>query len=584
MAEGIFRQSVRGRGDYQVVSAGLGALEGQPPSSYAIQAVKELGIDISALRSRMLTAELVQQADYIFGMTHSHLDTVAMLYPQAAEKSFLLREFDETLGSFEKDISDPIGGSYEVYLNCRDQIEQGIASLLRFLEQGEAAIGTAGARPATLTTGADRGGENLKKYQMETRIIPTDFRLRAVDPEIAAAIDREIQRQQENIELIASENFTSPAVMEAQGSVLTNKYAEGYPKKRWYGGCENVDVVEQLAIDRAKKLFGAEHANVQPHSGSGANMAVYFAFLKPGDKMLTMDLTHGGHLTHGNKANFSGKFFEIMHYGVRKEDERIDYDQLAKLAREHQPKMITVGASAYPRIIDFERMGQIAREVGAYLLADIAHIAGLVATGLHPSPVPHADFVTTTTHKTLRGPRGGLVLCKEKYAKEIDSQTFPGIQGGPLMHVIAAKAVCLHEAMQPAFQAYQKQIVVNAAALAEGMKRNGFRLVSGGTDNHLMLVDVGARGVTGKECQAALDLAGITVNKNTIPFETRSPFQASGIRLGTPAVTTRGMAEAEMAAVADMISEVLLDLKNVEAIANVRQRVRELTGRFPLPY
>jgi glycine hydroxymethyltransferase len=584
MAEGIFRQSVRGRGDYQVVSAGLGALEGQPPSPYAVQAVKELGIDISGLRSRMLTAELVQQADYIFGMTHSHLDTVAMLYPQAAEKSFLLREFDETLGSFEKDISDPIGGSYDIYLTCRDQIEQGIASLLRFLEQGEAATGTAGARPATLATGADRRGEDLKMHHMETRIIPTDFRLRAVDPEVAAAIEREVLRQQENIELIASENFTSPAVMEAQGSVLTNKYAEGYPKKRWYGGCENVDVVEQLAIDRAKKLFSAEHANVQPHSGSGANMAVYFAVLKPGDKMLTMDLTHGGHLTHGNKANFSGKFFEIMHYGVRKEDERIDYDQLAKLAREQQPKMITVGASAYPRIIDFERMGQIAREVGAYLLADIAHIAGLVATGLHPSPVPHADFVTTTTHKTLRGPRGGLVLCKEKYAKEIDSQTFPGIQGGPLMHVIAAKAVCLHEAMQPAFQAYQKQIVLNAAALAEGMKRNGFRLVSGGTDNHLMLVDVGAHGVTGKECQAALDLAGITVNKNTIPFETRSPFQASGIRLGTPAVTTRGMAEAEMAAVADMISEVLLDLKNVEAIGRVRQRVRELTARFPLPY
>jgi glycine hydroxymethyltransferase len=584
MAEGIFRQAVRGHGDYQALSAGLGAMEGQPPSPYAVQAVKELGIDISGVRSRMLTAELVQQADYIFGMTHSHLDTVAMLYPQVAEKTFLLREFDETLGSFEKDISDPIGGSYEVYLNCRDQIEQGIASLLGFLEPGETVTGRTGARPATMAIGADRGGEDRKIHKMETRIIPTDFRLRAVDPEIAAAIEHEILRQQENIELIASENFTSPAVMEAQGSVLTNKYAEGYPKKRWYGGCENVDVVEQLAIDRAKKLFGAEHANVQPHSGSGANMAVYFAVLKPGDKMLTMDLTHGGHLTHGNKANFSGKFFEIMHYGVRKEDERIDYDQLAQLAREHQPKMITVGASAYPRIIDFERMGQIAREVGAYLLADIAHIAGLVATGLHPSPVPHADFVTTTTHKTLRGPRGGLVLCKEKYAKEIDSQTFPGIQGGPLMHVIAAKAVCLHEAVQPSFKAYQKQIVLNAAALAEGMKRNGFRLVSGGTDNHLMLVDVGARGVTGKECQAALDQAGITVNKNTIPFETRSPFQASGIRLGTPAVTTRGMAEAEMAAVADMISEVLLDLKNVEAIANVRQRVRELTGRFPLPY
>jgi glycine/serine hydroxymethyltransferase len=428
------------------------------------------------------------------------------------------------------------------------------------------------------------GRHELRIKKMETKIMPTDLRLSAVDPEIAAVIEHERQRQQENIELIASENFTSPAVMEAQGSVLTNKYAEGYPKKRWYGGCENVDVVEQLAIDRAKKLFGAEHANVQPHSGSGANMAVYFAFLKPGDKMLTMDLSHGGHLTHGNKANFSGKFFEIVHYGVRKEDERIDYDQLAKLAREHKPKMITVGASAYPRIIDFQRMGEIAREVGAYLLADIAHIAGLVATGLHPSPVPHADFVTTTTHKTLRGPRGGLVLCKEKYAKEIDSQTFPGIQGGPLMHVIAAKAVCLHEAMQPSFKGYQKQIVLNAAALAEGMKRNGFRLVSGGTDNHLMLVDVGARGVTGKECQAALDQAGVTVNKNTIPFETRSPFQASGIRLGTPAVTTRGMAEAEMAAIADMISEVLLDLKNVEAIAKVRQRVRELTGRFPLPY
>ena len=573
MAEGIFRHAVQGHGDYQVLSAGLGAAEGQPPSPFAVQAVKELGIDISGARSRMLTAELVQQADYIFGMTHSHLDTVAMLYPQATEKTFLLREFDETLDAFDKDISDPIGGSYEVYLNCRDQIEQGIVSLLRFLEQGR-----------TATIGGGRSGNELKQHKMETRIIPTDYRLQAVDPEVAAAIEHERLRQQENIELIASENFTSPAVMEAQGSVLTNKYAEGYPKKRWYGGCENVDVVEQLAIDRAKALFGAEHANVQPHSGSGANMAVYFAFLKPGDKMLTMDLTHGGHLTHGNKANFSGKFFEIIHYGVRKEDERIDYDQLAKLAREHRPKMITVGASAYPRIIDFERMGQIAREVGAYLLADIAHIAGLVAAGLHPSAVPHADFVTTTTHKTLRGPRGGLVLCKEKYAKEIDSQTFPGIQGGPLMHVIAAKAVCLHEATLPSFKAYQKQIVLNAAALAEGMKRNGFRLVSGGTDNHLMLVDVGARGVTGKECQAALDQAGITVNKNTIPFETRSPFQASGVRLGTPAVTTRGMAEAEMAAVADMISEVLLDLKNADAIAKVRQRVRELTARFPLPY
>jgi glycine hydroxymethyltransferase len=429
------------------------------------------------------------------------------------------------------------------------------------------------------------GGPHERQIRkMETRIIPTDLRLQAIDPEIAQAIEHERERQQENIELIASENFTSPAVMEAQGSVLTNKYAEGYPKKRWYGGCENVDVVEQLAIDRARKLFGAEHANVQPHSGSGANMAVYFAFLKPGDKMLTMDLTHGGHLTHGNKANFSGRFFDIVHYGVRKEDERIDYEQLAKLARDHRPKMITVGASAYPRTIDFERMGQIAREVGASLVADIAHIAGLVAAGIHPSPIAHADFVTTTTHKTLRGPRGGLILCKEKYAKEIDSQTFPGIQGGPLMHVIAAKAVCFQEALQPAFMGYQEQIVRNAQALAESMKRNSFRLVSGGTDNHLMLVDVGARGLTGKECQAALDLAGITVNKNTIPFETRSPFQASGVRLGTPAVTTRGMKELEMAAIGDMISEVLLDIKNLDSSAKVRQRVRELTARFPLPY
>jgi glycine hydroxymethyltransferase len=372
--------------------------------------------------------------------------------------------------------------------------------------------------------------------------------------------------------------------MEAQGSVLTNKYAEGYPKKRWYGGCENVDVAEQLAIDRAKQLFGAEHANVQPHSGSGANMAVYFAMLKPGDKLLTMDLSHGGHLTHGNKANFSGKFFEIVHYGVRKEDELIDYDQLAAMAREHKPNMITVGASAYPRVIDFARMGEIAREVGALLLADIAHIAGLVAAGVHPSPFPHADFVTTTTHKTLRGPRGGLTMCRAQFAKAIDSQVFPGIQGGPLMHVIAAKAVCFHEALQPGFKEYQAQIVKNARALAAGMLRNGFRLVSGGTDNHLMLVDVGARGLGGKQCQLALDEAGITTNKNTIPFETRSVFEGSGVRLGTPAVTSRGMKEPEMAAIADMISEVLLDIANPATAHKVRDRVHALTAKFPLPY
>jgi len=406
----------------------------------------------------------------------------------------------------------------------------------------------------------------------------------AVDPEIARVLQLETRRQQENIELIASENFTSPAVIEAMGSVLTNKYAEGYPGKRWYGGCEHVDAAEQLAIDRAKEVFGAEYVNVQPHSGSGANMGVYFAMLQPGDKMLTMDLSHGGHLTHGNAANFSGKFFDIVHYGVRGSDHRIDYDQLAAMAAEHRPAMITVGASAYPRLIDFERMGEIARESGAMLLADIAHIAGLVAAGCHPSPVQHADFVTTTTHKTLRGPRGGLIMAREKHAKQLNSMVFPGIQGGPLMHVIAAKAVCLKEALSPAFKEYQQQVILNAKALAEGLERNGFRLVSGGTDNHLVLVDVQSKGLTGKECQEVLDEAGITTNKNTIPGETLSPFKASGIRLGTPAMTTRGMREEEMHAIADMISEVLLDVNNVDAARKVRQRVRELTTRFPLPY
>ena len=708
MAEGLFRHAVKGRGEFRILSAGLGAMDGQPPTNHSVQAMRELGIDISHQRSRALTAELVRSADLILGMTHSHTDTVALLYPKAAEKTFLLREFDETLEPYEKDISDPIGSSYPVYVECRDQIEQGIVTLLKFMEQHNL---LPKQQPSSATTavnfalGADHGGfelkETLKSFlrergltiadhgtdskeacdypdfalavaksvasghaelgllicttgigvtitankvggiraalvsdpatsamtrqhndanilclagkttppdvakkileafinakfeggrherrvrKIDAKFAPANLRIANVDADVAGAIDHELKRQQENIELIASENFTSPAVMEAQGSVLTNKYAEGYPKKRWYGGCEYVDSIEQLAIDRAKNLFGAEHANVQPHSGSGANMAVYFAFLKPGDKMLTMDLSHGGHLTHGNKANFSGKFFEIVHYGVNKETERIDYDQIAAMAREHKPKMITIGASAYPRIIDFKRMGEIAREVGAYLLADIAHIAGLVAAGIHPSPMEHADFVTTTTHKTLRGPRGGLILTREKYAKEIDSQVFPGIQGGPLEHVIAAKAVCFHEALQPSFKTYQQQIVKNAAALAAGMTRNGYRLVSGGTDNHLMLVDVGAKGITGKDSQIALDEAGITVNKNTIPNETRSPFQASGIRLGSPACTTRGMKEAEMAAIADMISEVLMDIKNVDAAHKVRDRVRELTAKFPLPY
>src|SRR5271154_4521849 len=708
MAEGLFRKATGGRGEFRIFSAGLGAIDGQPPTQHSVTAMKEIGIDISAQRSRALTVDLVRQADFIFSMTHGHVDTIALLYPPAAEKTFLLREFDETLEPYEKDISDPIGSPYDIYVHCRDQIEQGIATILKFMEQHEIVTAPHGAKTATVVNfalGADHGGfdlkELLKKYllsrglsvkdfgahtkdpaddypnfaqpaaqavadgkaelgllcctsgvgiyiaankipgaragqafdekeadlmrrhndvnvlclagntvpelakkildtfiagkfeggrherrvnKLDFRLAPLQLRLRNVDSAVAESIEHERLRQQENIELIASENFVSPAIMEAQGSVLTNKYAEGYPKKRWYGGCENVDTIEQLAIDRAKKLFGAEHANVQPHSGSGANMAVYFTVLKPGDKMLTMDLSHGGHLTHGNKANFSGKFFEIVHYGVRKDDERIDYDQLAAMAREHRPKMITVGASAYSRTIDFARLGEIACEVGAYLLADIAHIAGMVVAGIHPSPMEHADFVTTTTHKTLRGPRGGLILCREKFAKEIDSNIFPGIQGGPLEHVIAGKAVCFHEALQPSFKSYQEQIVKNAKALADGMKRNGYRLVSGGTDNHLMLVDVGAKKLTGKDCKIAAEKAGIPVNKNTIPFETRSPFQASGIRLGTPAVTTRGMKETEMAAIADMISEVLLDIKNADAAHKVRARVRELTAKFPLPY
>jgi glycine hydroxymethyltransferase len=413
--------------------------------------------------------------------------------------------------------------------------------------------------------------------------------LRTLDPEIHAAIAAELGRQQSHIELIASENFTYPAVMEAQGSVLTNKYAEGYPAKRWYGGCEHVDKVETLAIERAKRLFGAEHANVQPHSGSQANFAVYTAVLQPGDKVLGMNLSHGGHLTHGNPANFSGKLYQFIQYGVREDNGLIDYDELAAVAARERPKMITVGASAYSRVIDFARMGEIARSVGAFLFADIAHIAGLVASGVHPSPVPHADFVTTTTHKTLRGPRGGLILCRAAHAKAVDSAMFPGGQGGPLMHVIAAKAVCFHECLKPEFKAYSEQIVKNARALAAAMTRRGYKIVSGGTDNHLMLVDLRPKfpELTAKKAQETLDLAHITCNKNTVPFETRSPFQASGIRLGTPAVTTRGFNEAEMEDIADCIDAVLAATGTpgeAAALETVRGRVAAITARHPLPY
>ena len=402
------------------------------------------------------------------------------------------------------------------------------------------------------------------------------------DPEIAQAIRHETERQEYNLEFIASENFVSERVLEAQGSVLTNKYAEGYPGKRYYGGCECVDVAEQLAIDRACRLFGAEHANVQPHSGSQANMAVYFSVCEPGDTVLGMNLAHGGHLTHGSPVNFSGKLFNIVPYGVDRETGRIDYDEMSRLAREHRPKLIVVGASAYPRTIDFTAFRRVADEIGAPVMVDMAHIAGLVATGVHPSPVPYAEFVTTTTHKTLRGPRGGMILCREAFAKKLNSNIFPGIQGGPLMHVIAAKAVALQEALQPEFKAYAEQVVRNARTLAEGLMRRGFKLVSGGSDNHLMLVDFTGTDLTGKVAEETLEKAGITVNKNAVPFDARSPFVTSGIRIGTPATTTRGLCEPEMEQIAAWIERALNNIGNEAALAGIRAEVRDLCRRFPL--
>ena len=410
--------------------------------------------------------------------------------------------------------------------------------------------------------------------------------LSEVDPQIHQAIEQERQRQQTHIELIASENFTLPAIIEATGSVLTNKYAEGYPGKRYYGGCEHVDVAESLAIERAKRLFGADHANVQPHSGSQANTAVYFAMLQPGDKILTMSLQDGGHLTHGHPKNCSGMLYDVINYGVDPESGRIDYESIESLAAKEKPKLITVGASAYSRTIDFERMGKIARANDALLLADIAHIAGLVATGLHPSPVPHADFVTTTTHKTLRGPRGGLILCREEYAKAIDSAVFPGNQGGPLMHVIAAKATCFQEAGKPEFVSYQKQVKANAHAMADALTELGFHVVSGGTDNHLLLLDLRPSHpeMTGKEAQLALEGANLTLNRNTVPGETRSPFQTSGLRIGTPAVTTRGMKEPEMRLIADIIHEVLKNPAEEPTLKVQREKSLALCSKFALPY
>jgi glycine hydroxymethyltransferase len=555
MAEGLFKKLLAGRDDIHVQSAGVSAGRGMPASRHAIQALSADGVDLTNFRSQPVSEELVQQATHIFAMTRDHKRLIELFFPEAGEKIHLLREFEPGA----PDVPDPIGLGRETYERCRDTLKRALPVLLQFIEN------------QAMTTDPLVQTEN------------TGHTLAAIDPQIADAIRRERRRQFENIELIASENFTSKAVMEAQGSCLTNKYAEGYPGRRWYGGCENMDVVETLAIERAKSLFSAEHVNVQAHSGSQANMAVYFTMLKPGDRVLTMDLAHGGHLTHGHKANFSGKLYEIHHYGVDRVSEQIDYDALAEQAELVKPKMITAGASAYSRIIDFARMREIADSIGACLFVDMAHIAGLVAGEVHPTPIPHAHFVTTTTHKTLRGPRGGLVLCKEEFAKRLDAQAFPGVQGGPLMHAIAAKAVCLHEALQPSFKNYARQIVNNAKALAARLSMLGYRIVSGGTDNHLMLVDVRPRGLTGVEAQTALDHAAITINKNAIPFDTEPITKTGGIRVGTPAMTTRGMKEEEMMEIADLIHATLEGRADHTKIAAIREEVIRFTRRFPLP-
>lgn len=584
MAEGLFRQLLGNRQDISVASAGVHATRGQVPSLHAVLALRDEGVDISGIRSQPLTAALVERATHIFAMTGAHLETIHMLFPQGIDKSYLLREFEEPGTTVWRDVPDPIGSGRDVYLLCAETIKNALPSVLTFVEQTELA-------PPVSSRGAGSSNYPMADLPSQKAAGPTGpgsspqsgGGLRRTDPEIYDVIQSEEKRQRENIELIASENFTSRAVMEAQGSCLTNKYAEGYPGKRWYGGCENVDVVEQLAIDRAKQLFGAEHANVQAHSGAQANMAVYFAAIKPGDRILTMNLAHGGHLTHGHPANFSGKFYQVTHYGVDETTEQIDYDALAKQAEEVRPAMITAGASAYPRLLDYPRLRQIADSVGALLFIDMAHVAGLVAGGQHPSPIPHAQFVTTTTHKSLRGPRGGIVMCEQRFAKEIDSMMFPGIQGGPLMHIIAAKAVCFHEALQPGFREYQRQVVVNAKALAAGVSKHGYRIVSGGTENHLMLVDLRPKEINGRQAQEILDRAGITVNKNAIPFDTYPIFRPGGIRIGTPAVTTRGMKEEEMLEISDFINEALEQREDAAALEKIRSKVRDMTKQFPLP-
>lgn len=558
MAEGLFRDLVRNRSDIEVSSAGVSAQTGQAPSREAVAVVRdEEKVDISKQRSQPVTEKLIGQFDFIFAMTRDHQRLMEMLFPTSRDKVRLLREFDE----IARDVPDPIGQGPEVYARCKDTIKKALPAILEFIDQAM----------TTTTSPATNSSETIPHIE-------------ATDPEVAAAIHAEAHRQAEHIELIASENYTSRAIMEAQGSCLTNKYAEGYPGKRWYGGCEHVDVVEKLAIERAKRLYGADHANVQPHSGSQANAAVYFSVLSPGDRILTMDLAHGGHLTHGHPANFSGQLYEVTHYGVNRDTGTIDYEALAATAAECKPKMITAGASAYPRTIDFARMREIADSVGAYLFVDMAHISGLVAGGAHPSPIDaKADFVTSTTHKSLRGPRAGLILCREEYAKKIDSLVFPGVQGGPLMHAIAAKAICFQEALQPSFRAYAHQIVSNAKALATQLTRLGYTLSSGGTDNHLMLVDLRPQGLTGAEASKLLDKAAITVNKNAIPFDTEPIFKTGGIRIGTPAMTTRGMKEDEMMDIADLIHAALQARDDDTALAAVRKKVTALTARHPLP-
>ncbi len=719
MAEAIFRDLVRGRADYEVLSAGTGAYPGDAASRHTADILTEMGVDASRHRSRPLTKDLLDAATHVFALSLGHLKSIEKMFPTASDKTYLISEFTPDDAWRNQDVSDPFGAGREAYEEVQETLQKLLPSVFAYIEQTfdktpdthSMHSQASPTDPAATTTvkrialGADHGGYELKNALVaylqqkghevldlgtnskdsvdypdyadavaekvltggadagilcctsgigvcmaanrhagiqaalvtdaaeaaQTRehnnanvlclsgsktsaadaqkivdaLLATPFAggrharrvgkmntlhdiaadiVRPSDSAIAEIILEEEARQQNNIELIASENFTSRAVMAAQGSCLTNKYAEGYPGKRWYGGCEVVDKAEQLAIDRACQLFGARFANVQPHSGSQANAAVYFSVLQPGDKVLGMNLAHGGHLTHGNPANFSGRLYKFCQYGVRQSDERIDYDELAEVALREQPKMITAGASAYPRIIDFKRMSEIAKSVGAYLFVDMAHIAGLVAAGVHPSPMEHADFVTTTTHKSLRGPRGGMILTNnEELIKKINSQVFPGVQGGPLMHVIAAKAVCYHEALQPGFKEYQQQVVKNAQALAASLASLGYRIVSGGTDNHLMLVDLRPKGLNGKVASATLDHAGITVNKNGIPFDTEKITLGGGIRVGTPAVTTRGMKEGEMKQIAAWIHAALEGRDKPEVLAKIRSEVIEINRRFPLP-